>query len=39
MIKNAKYLDFFPYLDFRSEQETVIRKIEESVRLRKNVLL
>jgi len=39
MIKNAKYLDFFPYPDFRYEQESIIRKIEESVRLRKNILL
>ncbi len=39
MIKNAKYLDFFPYLNFRTEQETIIKKIEENVRLKKNVLL
>lgn len=39
MIKQASYLDFFPYPTFRPEQERLIGEIERAVRLKKNVLL
>lgn len=39
MIKSSQYSHFFPYDSFRSGQETIIRQIEESTRLKKNFLL
>ncbi|MHA1658322.1 MAG: helicase C-terminal domain-containing protein [Promethearchaeota archaeon] len=33
------YLSFFPYEQFRNSQESIIRQIEESAKLNKNILL
>ena len=34
-----KYIDFFPYKNFRQEQESIIKKIEQSSKENKNSLL
>jgi len=34
-----KYIDFFPYKNFRQEQESIIKKVEQSSRESKNTLL
>ncbi len=39
MVTNLSYMDFFPYHSFRPEQQEIIREIELSVRLKKNILL
>ena len=39
MIKNSRYIDFFPYPAFRTSQEKIIQQIEESARSRKNIFL
>ncbi len=39
MDANLSYMNFFPYHSYRSEQQEIIREIELSVRLKKNVLL
>jgi DNA excision repair protein ERCC-2 len=39
LIKGINYLTFFPYDNFREDQERIIREIEDSGRNKKNILL
>ena len=39
MIKNSRYIDFFPYPIFRKDQEEIINQIEKSARQGNNILL